>query len=108
MVKTRHLKKSMRNITASKKGKGTTRKYKHRGGGDIKDAFLEAIKNPLNTKTKSYTSIEDFFEDNGKREKKTLTSKDGVIFTYWVSGVRPVNYVVEKDGKKEIVGFVAD
>jgi hypothetical protein len=108
MVKARHSKKLTRKMTTSKKRKMTTRKYKHRGGGAIKDAFLNAIKNPPAGERKSYTSFESFFEKESSREKQTLKNKDGVIFTFWISGVRPIHFVVEKDGKEEIVGSVSD
>ena len=104
MAKARKTKKSQ------KSKKRSTRK-RYSGGGDIKDAFLKAIKEVKNSKGKPYTDIYQFFHDKAERypeHPKESLEYDGKTYYYYMNGIRPINFIVEVGDKKEVVGFVAD
>lgn len=80
----------------------------------IKDLFLKAIQYPeplaagSNEKQRNpYKDIRDFFLEEATRQPQTLRYGPH-IFTFWMAGIRPINFVVELEGVREIVGFVAD
>lgn len=114
-MKTRSSKRQMKKSKKVRKSKSRTMK-KYHGGGQVKNLFLEAITKPENpaagnVKRTAYKDFETFFQKEAGREKKTLT-QNGNVFTYWLSGIRPINFVVETtiNGKTEteIVGSVSD
>lgn len=80
----------------------------------IKELFLQAIEYPEpvsagsnEPQRKVYHDIETFFLKEGSREVKSLRYGPH-IFTFWMAGIRPINFVVELNNVQEIVGFVAD
>lgn len=80
----------------------------------IKELFLQAIQYPEPVAAGSqekqripYTSINDFFLEEASREVQTLRYGRN-IFRFWMAGIRPINFVVELNDVREIVGFVAD
>ncbi len=80
----------------------------------IRALFLKAVQYPepvaagsREMTRKSYRTIEDFFQHEASREVRTLRYGSRT-FRFWLAGIRPINFVVEYDGKEEIVGFVAD
>jgi hypothetical protein len=80
----------------------------------IRQLFLQAIQHPeplaagaLGKQRKAYKSIDEFFMKEASREQQTLRYGDKV-FTFWLAGIRPINFVVEYNGERVSVGLVAD
>lgn len=80
----------------------------------MKELFLRAIQNPeplaagsTEKQRKAYSTIEEFFLHESSRQPQTLRYGEHV-FTFWTAGIRPMNFVVEYNGIREIMGFVAD
>ncbi len=80
----------------------------------IKQLFLQAIQSPepvaagaTEKQRKAYQSIDKFFCQEATREQQSLRYGTK-IFTFWMAGIRPINFVVEYNGVREIVGFLAD
>lgn len=86
--------------------KKTRRIRRHRGGGTIKNAFVKAIQET------PHKTIEEFFSKESARfpdkEKRKFTTKNGKTFTHYYTGIRPITYVVELNGKEEIVDVAGD
>jgi hypothetical protein len=104
MVKVR----KSRKVQKSKK-RYTRKRYS--GGGEIKDAFLKAIKEVKNSSGKPYTDIEKFFQKEAKRypehPKKSL-EYDGKTYYYYINGARRIKLIVEVGDKEEVVGQFDD
>lgn len=99
MVKTR----KTRRVQKSKK-RYTRRRYF--GGGGVKEDFLKAITQVKDKDGKPYTDLVKFFlreaPDYPDQNKKSL-EYEGKTYYYYMTGYRPIKFIVQRDGEKEVV-----